>query len=225
MTASFTTARQFTDETHEVSRGSRFCVIAFLAAYLAMWRLSSSLKPKHGEREAKGWLAVVVVCSALLFGGASCDRTVTPDQKTIIATAAQAARERATAFNLIKTQIKAKDTTEQPALDSLLVMHGKGLNAQAAALQTLVESIDARSKLSTRGADTIIEMQKNAQGWLDDCTALKSHLDLTDAQSAWLDAHIDALTKQAQKLKEFSDAANPPPAPVNGAGQPAAAAK
>lgn len=133
-----------------------------------------------------------------------CDQTVSQAQKTAIATAAQAAKERAAAFNLIKTTIRAKSADDQTALDSLLVLHGKGLNAQAVALDTFVKSIDARGKISQRGLDTIVELQKNAQAWVDDCTALRNHLDLTDDQSKWLDAHIDSLKQQAQKLAEFN---------------------
>lgn len=165
----------------------------------------SSFRDLFGESAVVILLAVVALLPVL----SGCDKKVPPELKTTISTASLAAKERAAAFGVIKGTIKAKDAAFQEELDALLASHGRGLNSQAAALNDFVIAIDANSAISPRGVDTIVEMSKNSKAWLEDITALRPHLKLTDAQEAWADTHIASLTMMSAKLAEFAETLKP----------------
>lgn len=156
----------------------------------------------------------VMIIGASLATMTGCDKKVSPELKSMISTAAFSAKERAAGFTVIRSGIKARTPADQPILDGLLESHGKGLNAQAAALNDFVLAIEANATISKRGVDTIIEMAKNSKAWLEDITALKNHVALTDVQLAWMDSHIEALDQQCQKLNAFASKIQPAKEPA-----------
>lgn len=53
---SVTTSTQFSDVSRSAQAGSRFMLIAIVAAWLLARRLSRIERAKRGERSAKGWV-------------------------------------------------------------------------------------------------------------------------------------------------------------------------
>lgn len=162
----------------------------------------------------------LLTCMALIFAGASCEK-MSPDQKLLLSTAASAATERAKSFAVIKTQIKPKDASQQLALKVLLDAHSGSLNSQAAALNDFLEGVTNGKGLTDQARDAIIETAKNAQARREDFAALQKHLDLDEAQKAWVETHIKVLTQQSKDLSDLAEKIKPTKAEPPATGPPA----
>lgn len=95
------------------------------------------MKRKLGS--ALALMAVLVLVSGCIGSG-----RLTPAAQKQLHGAADTAEARAKNFKAWSGKVKAKDVSDEVALQSILVDHGKGLDSQAKALRDLSDTIKTK---------------------------------------------------------------------------------
>lgn len=134
---------------------------------------------------------------ALLLTG--CNK-LSDSQKTQLATASAAAKDRAVSFGAISAGLAPVDANDGEAVARWIVSHQNGLNAEALALSNLVAAVQTGDALKQQTRDELSAAMTTAQMRVSTFKAMRPKLKLTDSQSVWADAHAIALQKLADDL-------------------------
>ena len=160
-------------------------------------------------------IVVLLFLFTLLALVPGCNQKVTADQLALLQTSAAGAKERAAAAILIAPTLKAKDPTNQPAIDRLVKSHINGLSSEALMLASLLNAAQTSATMSQAARDQITDEAATAKGRAGNFEIALKLLDLTTDQQAWTATHLAALQLEASNLAKLTNllAASPPTAP------------
>ena len=136
---------------------------------------------------------LIAYLSLISIGGCKKTPKLNDEQKTKLATAAAAAKERAVSFSLIGPQLVAKDSADAAGVAAFVTNHQRSLNAQAAGLSSLNDAIKSGSNLRTQSREGLRSQVTDAQANVAAFKAIMPKLNLSDAQNAWAIQHAAAL--------------------------------
>ncbi len=162
-------------------------------------------------------LTASTLALALLIALAGCDK-VPAEAKSLLQTSALAAKERASAFGVIKPRIVAANKEDRALLQRGMTSHANQLNAQADALAKLCDAVNAGGKLSDQTRDGL-KAEAVTQKFVVAClrAELPKIANNPDVDK-WLADHVAALDAQQVSLEKLAallakenKAALPPP--------------
>jgi ABC-type transporter Mla subunit MlaD len=156
----------------------------------------------------------VLVSCVLLLG---C-KELSPEAKSLLTTAAIQSKSTASAFELIRTLLAPKSGTEADvtALGTLVTAHADGLNAQAKALNDLVQAVNVGSKLSEQTRQQLRAAVETAKGRTDNFRQWSTLVTAKEAVNAervatWVADHQASLDAVLDTLAKLSAVAPPKP--------------
>jgi len=124
-------------------------------------------------------------------------------QKTLIATAAAAAKDRASSFAAISAGLAPIAAADQQAVAAWIGSHQDGLNQEAAALANLQTAAGQESGFSKQVQDELKAMATTAQVRIQLFNAMVPKLNLSPALQTWAAGHVNSLQSLATALQEF----------------------
>jgi len=149
-------------------------------------------------------LATVFFLALFLLPG--CDR-ISGEQLGLLTAGAVAAKERASAFEIIRGGITAAEPQHAAGVQKWSAAHAEGLAAQAKGLNDLVESVRLHNALGDAARQQIALEAETAAARLDGFVKVLPYLmgagDGT-AFKAWAEDHGKALKVQAETLKALA---------------------
>jgi len=149
------------------------------------------------SRYCSAGLALVLVVALAGCG-------VSDEAKSVCATAAMAAKERAAAFTVIKPRLVAADPADRAALQKFTKAHGEGLNAQAAALADLSAAMDKGSALRQSTRDLVKAEADTAKARADNFRVFTAKMAANPDVDVWKEAHQKALDTQAVAIAKLA---------------------
>lgn len=152
------------------------------------------------------FLALVLVTSGFL-SLPGCGEKLSPEQKSVLAVAALAAKERAVSFDAVANGSLVFAPSGDVTLDQIqrfVKAHARGLNAQAAALNDLVKAVNDGSGLSQRAREALREEALTAESRFENFAAMSRYITGTQATQQYLVVHLEALNAQAAALTKLS---------------------
>jgi hypothetical protein len=151
--------------------------------------------------------AMVCMCALMLFG---CSGKVSPEAAAALNLAAVTAKESATSYDVIRDQITAKDEADAAAILEWRALHGTGLNAEAAGLALLSDTVKKHGKLSDTARAGIGEEAQTAKAHAEVFRAQIKRVALNEKLAAWADAHQERLDAQAAVIDKLAKLLKPP---------------
>jgi hypothetical protein len=151
-------------------------------------------------------LAMVLLASGFVVLP-GCGEKLTPEQKSVLAVAALASKERAVSFDAVASGgmvLAPNGEVTQDQIDRYIKAHARGLNAQAASLNDLVKAVNDGSGLSQRSREALREEALTAESRYENFVAMSKHISGTPAVNQYLDVHREALQAQAVALAKLA---------------------
>jgi hypothetical protein len=157
-------------------------------------------------------IAVLAVC-------AGCDKKITPQEKSFIASVGLDANERAAAWDVAKANIVAADPANSTAVSHFIANQSDSLHALADGLTHLGEAITDGSNLSANARDALSQVADTSVARAADLRAMSKYITADPATLSFLAAHQKALDAEADSLTQLKAllAADASPAPKKAA--------
>lgn len=141
-------------------------------------------------------------------------------QKSGLSLAALSAKERASAFDVIKDRIAPAKAEDALPLKNFLAAHARGLNAQAAGLANLMDAVKAGSVISDSARKMLVEEAKTAHSRARNFELTVPDMAADADLAEFFRSHTAALKSQAETMSQLSALLPPkPPKPVKPAAE------
>ncbi len=147
--------------------------------------------------------ALSLVAVTLIFSLGGCDKKVTDQEKSIIASLTLDAQERAAAFDVAKSQIVAATPNDSAIVAHFIANQSDSLHALATGLQSLGGALTNGSNLSQNARDALSQEADTATARAADLRAMAKYLTADPATLTFLAAHQAALDAQATSLQQL----------------------
>lgn len=152
-------------------------------------------------RKTRSNSACALVAVLILLSG--CKEKVPEEAKAMLATITLSAKERASAFAVIRPRLVAAKAEDRAALQKLVTAHGNGLNAVAAAFSDLNESIKKSGGILSEKACAMIKAEAlTSKARADNFRGVRSFIAQNKDVDPWLDDHQAALDAQASAIEK-----------------------
>lgn len=148
-----------------------------------------------------------------MIGLSGCNK-MSEAQKAQLSTVALIAKERASAFAAVKSQLKAKDQKVGQFVSVMMDRHGNGLNADALALADFVGAVQKGSALDKKARQALLEMGKTMSARAANFKiALSLDIAAEGELLVFLQSHLSALESTAAALSALAGELKPKESP------------
>ena len=143
------------------------------------------------------------VAFCLVIGITGCSN-LTTEAKSLLAASASQARERATAFILVKDKIKAKDAKDAELVTRWSSAHSSGLNASAAGLNSMLRASETGTPLTDLSLEALREEAATTAARVDNLDRIMPYLSLDGDTATFMAAHREALNTETVAMSKLA---------------------